>query len=459
MIVPRAFIAFLILLSLALDLYGQGHTIKDKMGTSFNRAIQEHDSTAIAKLLKNGVNPNITNKLGISLLTLAIRNHNNASIIKMLISAGADVNEKMISGVSVLMSACYDSASSTIIDMLIKAGANVNATDLTEMTPLMWATSAGNLDAVKLLLAAGADVNATDQDGSVAIDNAIGENRQDIVKLLVQAGASPYGSDAPIVDYVDSMGAPKSFRELLSTSRAFHKSIEDVVDWKENVEAHATSAQYSAWLDDSLQLFADSLKEANELLRWYLVKNLPRTPGALTDTAYSKDGLAIVTAPDGKLREWHWNNWTGGTMPEYDQLIEYQSPSGIRIVDQNSVSPEDNQHNSWYDTIFEVHKANGKPVYLPVEAFQEWSTMGGEFISAFEIGDSSLIYDSSFFQTKKGRVSTIGIETHSIDSDIVVVPNGPTLFVPVVNKEYYITTKRLRYEFDGDHFVYQGISK
>ena len=73
------------------------------------------------------------------------------------------------------------------LERLLGAGASANAGDDRGVTPLMYAATAGSVDAMKLLINKGADVNAANSFGSTALVwSAIDIEK---VRLLVEAGA------------------------------------------------------------------------------------------------------------------------------------------------------------------------------------------------------------------------------------------------------------------------------
>lgn len=69
---------------------------------------------------------------------------------------------------------------------VLHAGANVNATNYRGLTPLHWAASRNNKEAMELLLArADVDVNALDDVGQTPLDFAAIENNQKAIELLL----------------------------------------------------------------------------------------------------------------------------------------------------------------------------------------------------------------------------------------------------------------------------------
>lgn len=99
--------------------------------------------------------------------------HQYEELSLLLIESGADVNTKT----GIYIDGTYDntplhraSNQSSVLKALLKAGANVSAKNSAGETPLHWACSDGNLEAVQALVEAGADVNAEGNEGRRPID-------------------------------------------------------------------------------------------------------------------------------------------------------------------------------------------------------------------------------------------------------------------------------------------------
>ncbi|MBX9883772.1 MAG: ankyrin repeat domain-containing protein, partial [Novosphingobium sp.] len=72
---------------------------------------------------------------------------------------------------------------------LMARGAAVESVDVRGQTPLMWAASAGKLDAVAALLAAGAQVNRATPGGFTPLFFALASGKPAVVSALIAAGA------------------------------------------------------------------------------------------------------------------------------------------------------------------------------------------------------------------------------------------------------------------------------
>jgi hypothetical protein len=411
---------------------------------ALHQAINRHDLSAVREMLSEGANPNVQDRDGNTLLMSASTDDLNAAIIQMLIDSGADVNGRR--GWALLY-AMNQQNNPKNVAILLKAGANINAREGDSSTALMTAALYGHADIIQLLLAAGADVNARDLTGRSAIDFA---DKPAIRDLLIKAGANPNGHLASVVARLDKQTPPHTLKEF----------EDDVCDALCDIDRYSvlSRAKYDEGIQDSLEL-------ANAYLEMYLEKNLARIPHTLSARISENVGINVVTSSDRKLRFWSWDTQMGGSMPQIDELAEYSAQNGIKIIDPH-VRNDPNQ-DSWVDKIRIMHTNSGQTVYLAISGWQGDGMHVGEQVNAYAIKDSELT-SIPLFKTKKGVLSSIsyysarGRRNHFKFRD-----HGRTFLVPLAryagatakkNDEVTMTSRSLRYEFDGNHYLYQGMS-
>jgi uncharacterized protein len=110
--------------------------------------------------------------------------------LKNLIAYGANVNYRDSYKSTPLMYAA-SMGQSNAVAMLLGAGADPNARDMWHSTALMYASGRGDLTTAKILLDAGADVNERTRLDRTALIFAAGAGKLELVQFLLSAGADP----------------------------------------------------------------------------------------------------------------------------------------------------------------------------------------------------------------------------------------------------------------------------
>jgi len=147
------------------------------------------DDLEIAELLvRAGANVKVANRYGVTPLSLACTNGNDA-MVGMLLKAGADANAALPGGETPLMTAARTGALAAV-KTLLSHGATVDSKDDRRgQTALMWAAAEGHADVVQALIDAGADYRIRLASGFTPLLFAVREGRIDVVRVLLKAGA------------------------------------------------------------------------------------------------------------------------------------------------------------------------------------------------------------------------------------------------------------------------------
>jgi len=205
-------------------------------------AAQNGDAAILRRLLDTGANVATTDTSGDTLLMAAVRS-GNPDAVQVLLDRGANVNEAEPSyGHTALMWAVRRN-DTAIMKLLLARGATIESKTRVGqkpevrppgagggshgvgivrsgvppqgeqqptpggMTPLLFASRDGLLDAAKLLVEGGADVNSADPNGITPLVMALTNGQLPVAKFLIEHGADPQRADwwgrAPLWSAID----------------------------------------------------------------------------------------------------------------------------------------------------------------------------------------------------------------------------------------------------------------
>ncbi|MBM3771648.1 MAG: hypothetical protein FJW27_10275 [Acidimicrobiia bacterium] len=190
---------------------------------AIHRAAHDGDVISLGRELDRGVDPNLTNRFGVTPLALAC-GAGQAAAVRRLLKAGADPNRASPAGETPLMVAARTGVLDSVVSLLehgadpsareswrgqtalmwavaerhanvvgplVAAGAEVDARSDAGFTPLMFATRLGHIETVDALLDAGADIHQTLSDGTGALVVAVINAHYDLAVHLLERGADP----------------------------------------------------------------------------------------------------------------------------------------------------------------------------------------------------------------------------------------------------------------------------
>lgn len=216
----------LLVVMLGVHLASRSHTAHVQ-NQELMRASARGDAKAVERLLREGANPNATDRKSRHVLNLAVRSGNLATV-SLLIKHGAEVDGAG-PGLTPLGAAAVGE-NAEILDMLLRSRANVNQPSQQGTTPLMLAAASGRPNTVARLLKCGAQVDAVSTDGRTALMRAVDKYAQHpslkVVELLMRAGANPKRADREGRTAVDL--ARQSGHDTLAD--AIERSAEDAGD-------------------------------------------------------------------------------------------------------------------------------------------------------------------------------------------------------------------------------------
>ena len=222
----------------------------------------------------------------------------------------------------------------------------------------------------------------------------------------------------------------------------------------------AESGTYSGEYDE------EKLEPATDALKKKLMHYATRADVLKYGFPRLKDEMFIATSRDGRLRVYSWDLQTGGTMPEYDQVIQYVGASGKTIAWTLPENAEYAELGGFVTDVFQIATPR-RPIYLLVSTSIASSSLNSQSINAVRVVGDEMDLNANVIRTATGLTNSI---TFSYDFFTVVDhPERPIrLFTfnearrefkfPVVVKDEKtpqgrVTNKFITYRFDGTHFV------
>jgi ankyrin repeat protein len=204
----------------------------DSQIAAITKAATFDDAREVKALIDKGMSPNQKDPKGMPILMLAIQEKSMKTVDYLINAKGIDLNQTNITNETPLMFASLygmlpevkilvnqkevpvnrsgwtplhyacTNAHLDIALFLLDKGAAVDAPSPNETTPIMMAIRAGNIQLVRLLLDRGADIRIRNQQGYSAIDVAELFNQEEIQKGLRARWQKLYNEPYP--------GGPKS---------------------------------------------------------------------------------------------------------------------------------------------------------------------------------------------------------------------------------------------------------
>ena len=209
----------------------------------------------------------------------------------------------------------------------------------------------------------------------------------------------------------------------------------------------------------------DKLNSASLLLKQKLVEYGGRADVLKYSFPKLKETMFIATSKDGKFRIYSWDLESGGTMHDYDRVIQFIGANAKVMV----WADEDGEYDgggSFYTDVFQVPSARG-PIYLLTSTSRASSSLTGATIRAMRIVGNDLDMKAKVIKTSSGVTNDVSFAYDFFS--VVDRPERPIkLFkfdearkefrFPIVIEDEdtpqgRVTDKFITYRFDGTYFV------
>jgi ankyrin repeat protein len=154
-------------------------------------AVENKDYEAVDRLLKAGVDVNVTNQEGHFPLWDAVWN-GDTKMVQLLLKNKANAEQKFIGKESKI--ACLEIAAQEghfeIVKMLVNAGSEIDERSFRGHTPLRIATRNGHVELVKYFISKKCEIDSQGDDGATPLEVAASKGHLEIVETLVENGAN-----------------------------------------------------------------------------------------------------------------------------------------------------------------------------------------------------------------------------------------------------------------------------
>lgn len=204
----------------------------------------------------------------------------------------------------------------------------------------------------------------------------------------------------------------------------------------------------------------DSLGKANDVFASKLKRYTDKFPSMITYpfTSLEKSGLDILTSSDGLFRIYAWDTWTGGTMHNFENVLQYRS--GVKSVAIIDTAKKEDDYVYSYEDIY-TFKAGDKTYYLATYLGVYSSKDSGRGIRVFAIEDGKLKDDVKLIKTSSGMHNHLYYDYNFFSVVDIPYEKRPTITfdkatntisLPLVDGNHNVTKKFIRYKFTSQYF-------
>lgn len=209
---------------------------------------------------------------------------------------------------------------------------------------------------------------------------------------------------------------------------------------------------------------SDSIVVENKRLIKKMLQAFNKNPATLYARFDSLDQqMNIATSPDKKFRIYSWDTQTGGTMRFFANIIQFKTLTGVKA--ELYFNPIDDREEMgcgfFYDSVYELTK--GKETYYLATRTAIFSSKDlMHQVKLFKTTNGRLNDTAALIKTKTGIRNELGYEYDFFS--VVDIPYGSRphvtfnhktniLSIPLVTEDGKVTSKTIRYKFNGQYFV------
>lgn len=212
----------------------------------------------------------------------------------------------------------------------------------------------------------------------------------------------------------------------------------------------------SYWAESNSDTKYDSLDKANQNLSNYLLTVTKSIPASL-GWKFNIKQLTTATSPDGLLRIYSWDTWTGGTMHYFQNVVQYRVGNKV-----NSTGIEDKDGDGdagyYYENIYLLKKGD-KSYYLVNYKGIYSSKDISEGLRVFNFQNGQLLANTKLIKTLSGLHNSIeysydffSIVDWKVRPSILYDSVKKEIKIPLVDESGRVTKRFITYKFTGQYF-------
>lgn len=222
--------------------------------------------------------------------------------------------------------------------------------------------------------------------------------------------------------------------------------------------------------DNDEEAFTAARRAVNEELQRLATENKGSWDCAFPQST-SKHVFQALTAEDQRFRAYSWDLMTGGTMRQYDSLLQFKDDAGqahtLLLPERDNSAGEYplDGNGLYFQKLFTAALGDKGTAYLVTTYWQGSSLSKGQGIRIYHIENDKLA-PAPWIHTKEGQIHNLSFSydrtTVQGDEDKLFQydTQSNTLSFPVViendrHPDGEVTAKRLHYVWDGQQFVYK----
>lgn len=225
------------------------------------------------------------------------------------------------------------------------------------------------------------------------------------------------------------------------------------------LDAMSKSGTYSGEYND------EKLNAASASLKQKLVRYAARADVLKYLFPKLKETMFIATSKDGKFRIYSWDLESGGTMHDYDRVIQYTGANG-KVKAWSDGEGEFDGGGAFYTDVYQIASARG-PIYLLASTSRASSSLTGATLRAMRVVGNDLDTAAKVIKTASGVTNDVSFAYDFFS--VVDRPERPIrLFTfnearkefrfPIVIEDEKtpqgrVTERFITYRFNGTYFV------